>query len=157
MCGPDAFLPLDAMVPAASTRCPQHGLMMPMEDHHLAPGACWYCTRGQERRAHQADGSTRAGWREVIAPGAFGEVPRTVPLTWNWGPRVGTARVTQDKAGLVVHATLDSSYRTLPPLITRRSLPDQMRYLARMLATGQATPYAAALTLWAAADQLEQD
>ena len=44
--------------------------------------------------------------REVIASGAFGDGPVEVPLSFDFGPVIGTATVQATQEGLVVTATV---------------------------------------------------
>jgi hypothetical protein len=119
------------------------------EEH---PGAC-SCPPGEvDKRCPQH------GWPaapEVIAPGAFDKhLPATVPVTYKGQP-IGTAQVTAT-GGRVTSVTQPSGGAHAGITLHKRSLPDQLRYLARALGTGQASPEAAAMALYTLAEELEQ-
>lgn len=46
-------------------------------------------------------------YREIIAPGAIKLPDGEVPVTLNWGPRIGSARLKVDGRNVVADMTLD--------------------------------------------------
>jgi hypothetical protein len=56
--------------------------------------ASWVREKGGQRYEVLDEGDS---YQEVIAPGAFDNAPDQVPLTYNFGPRIGTAHINKDK------------------------------------------------------------
>jgi hypothetical protein len=154
MCGSEFFAPDPAQLPDRRLMEPatQPGqppivitrdeiLSVWREEH---PDACSFPPGKADKRCPPH------GWPaapEVIASGALdAHLPATVPVTYGQGgPRIGTAHVTQSSGG--VHASMTPA-QAFPA--------DQLRYLARALGTGQASPEAAAMALYTLAEELEQ-
>jgi hypothetical protein len=74
------------------TRC--GASMVCIIDHGCPLGASAWCLNTRLEAAI----AQLNGYQEVIAPGAFGNIPdEEIPVTFNWGPRIGTARLRRDQ------------------------------------------------------------